>query len=642
MKPKLLLTVSLLRQHRSGYVAFAALLVLAGVLSAAELVLILALGTGVGIEWSDYSVVEQAVMRNALERSAGLFQFMCGITIVVSLILVFFGFRSMMSSRQRELGQMRLLGASPAQLRMMVVAEACTFALVILIPSITLGWLCANPLFAGLKQLGVFRKSISLDMGLPLLPLFGLLILLVSCTMLAGWLSVRPRETRNVLEAVQFTPASSTRQRMGRRRIVLASASVVILLASMVFTPRDDNANPIISLLLPVLIVFPLATLAPLLIPPVARLIAYALSPVARGLSLLVAQRASRDAVRFSSNVLPILIGMGVMVGVAIGNGPDNANLREQIGSEFEAPFVAQSENSRSINVVAESVRQIYGQESATRFASTTLLLDESKAMAGSDGTLTVFNFTDLDNLTRFFRLDVTDGALGELKPNETISAREGDAPGDVVEISNGEGKAVKLTIVAVVAEDMFFTDLVMDWSILEQLKPDVQDSGVLLSTEAAEAAQRSIPENTALVSKAEFVQQQVEKRESNAAMGNIALFGTTYMIAGVALVQGLASSVLKRKQEFHALRQLGASRLQIVLQLLVEATVLTLSTALLLLVASAFMIWRFFSERSETIIQLAAQVSWDQLLSSYAIVLSLFVVTAVLAGVSATRRGRD
>lgn len=638
MTGQLTLSSALLRTHRAGYLAFAAVLVCAGVLSAAELVLFLALGTGAGISWEDYSLVEQAVMRNTLEGSSGLFQFMGVITIMISLILIFFGFRNMMASRQRELGQMRMLGASPLQLRKVIALEASIFSAVILIPSVLVGWLCAAPLFAGLRRLGVFTDAITLDMGFPVAALVGLILLLVVCTVLAAWLSVRPRDTRNVLEAAQFTPASDTQRRMGTQRLVWGSVSVVVLLVFLVFMPQGEDANAFFSLILPVLIVLPLATLAPVLIPPIARLCAYVLAPVAGGPAVLVAQRAARDARRFSASVLPILILMGVMAGFAIGGSPDNARLREQVATEFTAPYVLQSENPASLTEAAELVQGELGAGSATRFTSTTLLLDTDQPR----GPLTLFNFTDVHDLSRVVTLDVLAGDAEGLGPGEAISTREGDSVGDTVTISNGEGATTSLSVAAIIEDDMFFTGLVLDWSLLEVLQPATWNSGVLLSDPAARLIRAAPPADSTMVSQAEYAQQQVDARDSGALAGNFALFGTTYAIAVIALLQGLAASTLKRREEFSALRQLGASRAQVIVQVLVEAIVLTLSTAFLLAAACGVMIWRFFAGRSETLWQLFLQVPWGQIGTTYLVVAGVFVATAVLAGLAATRLPRS
>ena len=622
----------MLRAHRSGYIAFAALLIFAGALSAAELVLVTALRNGSGMVWSSFTPTEEAVMRHSLYLSEGLFMTMGGMTIGISLVLVYVALKGMMTARRREFGQLRLLGASPVQLRVLTAAEAGIFSTLVLTPAVVLGAFCARPLFLGLQRIGFFGNSIELEFGFPALWLTGLVLLFVVCVALAGALSIRPRDTHNVIEAAQSGPSFAMQRSMGRRRVILGASSVVLSLTIILFTPNDTN--PVLALLLPLLVVLPLGALAPVLVPPIARLLAYVLAPMMRGVAVLVGQRARREARRFSSNVLPFLVLLGVIAGFAIGSSPDKADLEKEMGSGFDAPFVAHTASWQSADAVAAESRRTFGVAAGEPYASTQFLLEEG----GSDETVPVFNFADFEGLAETFPMEVLSGSLAGLDPTKVVSARETDQVGDAVTVSNGVGDSVTLQVAATVDESAYFADLVMDWVVLGELNPTTREAGVFLSEEAAESLAKRLPEHVTILSKKEVIEQELSRRQTGAAAGNIGLFGTVYSIAAIALVQGLAASVFARRREFTHLRLLGASRVQVMLQLFTESIVLTLTSGLLVAAACGLLVWRYFSVRSEPFSELLGQVPWGQLLMVYGAIAGLFILTVIVSGMIATR----
>ncbi|MGG7465833.1 FtsX-like permease family protein [Plantibacter sp. YIM 135347] len=327
-------SVAFVRHHRTAYVGVAVLLSLATIVATAEMVLYTGLASGQALQSRSMSEFDDRVTRAAVSASQGILQVMCFTTVVIALVLVYLGFRNMLALRRRELGLMRLAGASVLRVRVMVTVEAFVFSMIIVVPCVILGGLLTHPFYLLLQSVGVFGKSLHVNFGFPVLTLAAVAVGMVLCSMVAAWLSLRSRQTANVLAALESSSSGKANARMSVIRIAVAALSVIGLVVFLVFMPDTGNENPVASIIVPLLIIFPLGALAPILVPVVARALGWLLRPLIGGSGVLVAQRASRDSQRFASNVLPLLILMGVMGGIRHrrrpGPGDDARRLREQ------------------------------------------------------------------------------------------------------------------------------------------------------------------------------------------------------------------------------------------------------------------------------------------------------------------------
>ena len=630
-------SVAFVRHHLSAYVGAAVLLGVATVIATAEMVLYTGLASGQAVDWSQFSEFDARVVRSSLTASRGILQVMCFTTVAVALVLVFLGFRNMLALRRRELGQMRLAGASVLRIRGMIALEALIFSAIVVIPAVLLGQLLAHPFYLLLQNIGVFGQSLHVNLGFPVVTLLAVAAGMILCSIIAAWFSLRGRQTANVLEALDGNTTGQAARRMGVMRIAVAALSVAGLALFLLFMPDTGSENPVASLLVPLLIVFPLGALAPLVVPAVARAISWILRPIIRGSGLLVAQRANRDARRFASNVLPVLILVGVMGGFSIGSGPDQATMQADYDTQITADLVALPETTEQADTVADDAAEEDGVTGVMRSASTTRLIEVGRP----DGTfLTVFNFVDLTSYTDMFVGEPTSGSFADVGGNRIVSTRETDEVGDLIEVEAPGGQTVQLEVGAVISSRIY-TDLLVDWNVLETLNPQVWDLRVFLTTVPGQSGTvaDALSETAPMLTKAEFVQTRVEQRQSSASSGNIALFGTVYALAIVAMIQGLAASTLNRRSEYRMLNLLGISRPRIITTLLSEAVVLLTTSAVLLTAAFAFIAWRYLSGAGDAVATAIAAIPWGEIALTLGAMSALFLSTVFVSALIATRK---
>ncbi|MGG7465834.1 FtsX-like permease family protein [Plantibacter sp. YIM 135347] len=275
--------------------------------------------------------------------------------------------------------------------------------------------------------------------------------------------------------------------------------------------------------------------------------------------------------------------------------------------------------------------------EAVMRSAATTRLIEAGRP----DGTfLTVFNFVDLDAYQAMFETEVKAGTFADAGQSKVVSTRERDKVGDTVTVESPNGATMTLEVAAVVSSRMY-TGLLLDWDLLTELDPVVWDIRVFLKT--APGATDNVATNVGALAptltKSQFIQTRVELRQSNASTGNIALFGTIYGLAIVALVQGLAASVVNRRGEFRLLGLLGISRARTIGTLLAEALVLIVSSGVLLTAAFAFIAWRYLTQDPQTMTTAIGAIPWGDIAWTFVGMSALFAATVLVSAVFATRK---
>lgn len=632
-------SLAFVRRHRAAYVGVAILLSIATVVATAEMVLFTGLASGQAVQIDSMSEFDARVVRAAVSASQGILQVMCFTTVVIALVLVYLGFRNMLALRRRELGQLRLAGASVLRIRVMVTGEAFVFATLVVVPSVLVGGLLAHPFYLLLQAVGVFGKTLRVDFGFPILTLSLVAAGMILCSMVAAWLSLRSKQTNDVLAALEASATGTQGKKMSAIRIVIAAASVIGLAAFLIFMPDTGSENPVASIIVPLLIIFPLGALAPVLVPVVARALGWLLRPLIGGSGVLVAQRASRDSQRFASNVLPLLILMGVMGGFAIGAGPDQAIMQADYESKLDADLIVEPSTVKDADTVTGDIGSMQGVDAVMRSAATTRLIEQGRA----DGTfLTVFNFVDLDAYQNVFETEVKSGDFADAGDTGVVSTRESDTVGDTVTVEAPNGETATLTVTAVITSRIY-TGLLVDWGMLQTLDPEVWDIRVFVSADSAAVSDITarVDDLAPTMTKDEFIQTRVELRQSNAATGNIALFGTIYGLAIVAMIQGLTASVMNRRGEFRLLSLLGISRARTIGTLLSEALVLIVSSGVLLAGAFAFIAWRYLAQDPAKMATAIGAIPWGDIVITFLGMGCLFTVTIVIAAVVATRNAQ-
>ncbi|NIH78988.1 FtsX-like permease family protein [Amycolatopsis viridis] len=225
-----------------------------------------------------------------------------------------------LSGRTGEIGGLRLIGATPRQVQVMVSAETFAVSAVALLPGLGAGYLLGWIVLTAVRSSGLIDPASVYSPGLGL-PLLGVLVVLVA-TVVAAWIGSRSTAGRSPVESAG--PARGKRSGRSPRRII----AVVVLVAgvgsasAVLGLDADNIATTAMTGPATVLTAIGLAVLAPELV-GVANRVLRALSALPRGaaghlaaINLAAAPERVRPAVTFLTLLVGVSAGTLSMQGI--------------------------------------------------------------------------------------------------------------------------------------------------------------------------------------------------------------------------------------------------------------------------------------------------------------------------------------
>lgn len=225
-----------------------------------------------------------------------------------------------LAGRSGEIGGLRLIGAAPRQIRVLVSAETFAITAVAALPGLGLGYLLGLLLLTGVRSTGLIAPGTSFAPGL-VLPLIGVAVVLLA-GVLAAWIGSRGPARRSPVEEA---PSGRRRARSARPRRI---AAIVLLAAgfgsasSVLALPADNIATTGLTGPAVVLCSIGFAILAPELL-AAANLIVGRLSRGAKnaeahlaGVNLRAAPERARPIVTFLTLLVGVSAGTLAMQGI--------------------------------------------------------------------------------------------------------------------------------------------------------------------------------------------------------------------------------------------------------------------------------------------------------------------------------------
>lgn len=510
----------------------------------------------------------------AAQLGGWLLTAMCGSAIVISGFLVFSAVKQVVLLRQRELAMLRLAGAARRHICLMVLLECATLALVTSLPSALLGGTFVPAFFEALKVVGMFGR-VRLDTSFQALPLVVVTAVLVLTSATAGLLAAGSATRGDLIGSIDPLPG---RMRLWQiaGRLVVAGACV----CAVVLIDPDNDAGLVI--LVPVIAVVPLLALAPFLVPAVTWLVGRALSPVLPGPAMLAAGRASKDRRRYVGVAMPFILAVGLLGGFHVGNAVDEHRILEAYEERLTATAVVSVLDAAG----ADQVVDLIGNRSSTiaRHASA------MRSIAGSSGSpkSAYLHFVDPVAYAELWGQQLTSGDLSQVGGASVASSRKGDEVGDTYTLDDTAGRPVTLTVVAVV-HDPVDDGIFLDWAQLAAMTGGRVGKPTVFVNEAGGVGElvRQLGQNSVAGSVTDvpgYMKRLLEARHAGTANSNIGLFGTIYLMSLVGMTQMAIASNLGRRREYSTLRSLGVGRGGVMGVVAVEAVILLVTSAILIL----------------------------------------------------------
>jgi putative ABC transport system permease protein len=582
----------------------------------------------------------------AYEEAGTLLGMMAGISAFVTIFVVAGTFALAVAQRRRELALLRLVGATPRQVRRMVVAEAALLGVAATLAGLALAAPVGHVMVALLRTLDVGPARLTLTFN-PLALIVASLIGMV-VALLGVW--VASRRTRRVRPVEALRDAAVERRRMTASRwfigVVFLGGGVALLWA-MANTQGDGRLS--IALLVGQVLVIGAAALAPVFVPGLVGLV---VRPLLRlgDVTVEVARANLRSQARRTAGVAaPVL----VMVGLAGSLITATSTLEASSASELDAQTTAEVVvvPTAGPGLTDAAVSSLRAPRSGVAGVAPVGRAHVHLVSPGGIETITATVLPPRPEATGAVRYTVRSGSMADLHGDAVaatvdMAGSRGWRVGDEVALHLDDGNPARLRLVAIVDGGISVPWLVLPadrvaghtaaWSTpyaLVALAPGADATGVArdLSAGLAGVGATALPRRAWLATVRQGIHDDLR-------IGLVVILGMAGVYTAIAIVNTLVMAVRERIRDLAQVRLVGATRRQAHRMLLwegglVAAVGIGLGAAVTAITATALpLALRRMSAAAEV------DVPWATLLALAALCLALVMGTSLAAGSAALR----
>ncbi|MCP2341761.1 ABC transporter permease [Actinomadura rupiterrae] len=580
--------------------------------------------------------------RRALNDADVLLGIAAGIAGFVAVFVVASTFALSVAQRRRELALLRLIGATPRQVRRMLTAEALLVGLLAAATGCAVAPVCARLLGHWLVAHRLAPSWFTVPVAAwPLVIAF----LTGPAVALIG-VAAASRRAGRVRPAEALREAAVESRTMTPVRLLFGLAAFGGGLATLVTTAVSDPASaanrkgytPAVMLL-----ITGAALLAPLLVPPLARLLTRPLARSGGATGLLVRENTLAAARRTASVAAPVLITVG-LAGSLLGTGASaDATKSAEARHNVRADFVVRPTRGDTVSaVVLQRLRTVPGMEAVPSAETHVYAI-------GDGGNLRRYEAQIVrpGDLARIARMDVRKGSIAALGENDLIVDDDwGKKPGDVVNLWLGDGTRTSVRVAAVMKSGLddgraYLTSARADPAQIGRAEPSrtgrVEPSqigriDVLLRPGADKAAVakglRAATEGLGVETvSARDAADGSSGKGGSSRLGILVTLGIALAYCGISVAGTLAMAAAGRSRDQAVLRLSGATPAQVARVALGEA-VLVVCVGVVALAVSAVSLAGFWMALNRVTSATALVVPWTTL----AAVTAACVLIALLA----------
>lgn len=560
-----------------------------------------------------------AAERTQLDDLASMIGVMSGVALFMAMFVVASTFGFVVAARQRELGLLRLVGATPRQVRTMVLGESAVVAVLATVAGSLLATVVTPVFVALLEAKGLL--AVELTMPAPWIAWSVAAGCGAGVALLGSW--------RASKRAARVAPVAALREAgLERRRpsVVQIVVGTVCLVGPVAVFLVADRISPLFALvtgiLLPEVVVIGLVCFGRLLFPWLSGLLArpFARRDIAARLAGDHVRTGARTPAALAAPILAISAIAGSMI-VTLSFTADWTTALDR--AQLHAPVVVETGGDRAVasrlladpDVALADPRVVVGEHEVVDVR----LAERSRGLAAVRGSL-----DDLDD----DRVAVT----------ETYAMDAGVGIGDPIRI-RVDGEPVRPRVAAVVgdAPDLYAEVLVppaLGGAKADRVVPDVVfvDPGsadldaVLAGTGA-----------TVLGADAWIDQVDAQTRAGN-QVGLWVLLGPAGLYAAIAIVNAVLVGVSQRRRQLRTVDLLGATGDQLRRMVIWEAGLVGAAALLLGGLVTGFVAWLIRYATTRDVPDVPMTVPWLPLAAIVATCLGLAVVAALAGARAATR----
>ena len=504
----------------------------------------------------------------------------CGLAAFVSVFVVAGTFSYAVAARRREFGLLRTAGATPRQVRRLVLGEAIVVGVLASAVGGALGTVVAPRFARWLARSGFAPDDFTAHFIFwPVAAAFGTgLLVAVTGAWLAARRAGRVRPVEALREAaVDGRPMPLTRWIVGLGALA-AAAPIIAVFANV----RSADATALV-LLVAMLLIVACAMFSPLVIPPLVWLLTAPLA-AARGATGMLARNGARTAVRrTAATASPILVTVGIAAATLISLGTLFSAVESATRDRITADAVAVSAGGPGIaDPTVAALRAVPGVEAAVPATDTSVFVRDGDSPEDWQG-----RYINGPDAARVLNIPLDAGSLDDLTGTGTVAVSAGRwKVGETASLWLGDATPVRLRVVAVLAKQVDLTDTVLlPWELraghAQPLANVVYLRGVPAST----------VDGVAVIPVRDFVSVADEEQRETNRLAAIGVLGMALLYTGIAIANTLVMATADRSRELATLRLSGATPRQLLRMIGVEAVLVTCVGVLLAAVVTAVVV---------------------------------------------------
>lgn len=507
----------------------------------------------------------------------------------ITIFVVASTFAFVVASRRRELGLLRLIGATPRQVRRMVLGEALCIAVLAALAGAVAAQII-TPLVLD-RASGTELAPVRLTPASPWLPLS----ITIGIGVLVAMLGARSASKRaaGVAPVEALREATIEPRRLGWGRVLTGTVFLTGAVAMLVLIrPGTGEAVVPLAMFTPMVLVIALVALSPLVIPPLARLWGLPLSRTTSGhLARGNVVAAPRRTASLAAPILAISAIAGSMV-LSLSFAADASYAGMQ--RDVLAPVVVTGNGDRDLGTRIAGTPGVATVEAAVPVE----VIRTDRGDADGDTALGI----DPRAYAKTHRVGARSGSLADLDGdtvaiNRELATFDGYRVGDPLAVTFLDGTSKSLRVVAVldISVDLL-PGMLLPRDLATAHAPDaVPDEWFVLPSPGVSPAElvasldRAVGPGRA-VTAGEWIKQSNDELRDGLRFGLIMMLGPGALYSGIAIANTLLMGVLRRRQEFATTRLLGVTPAQVRKMVLWESglvglVALSLGTAITVLV---------------------------------------------------------
>jgi putative ABC transport system permease protein len=578
---------------------------------------------------------EALTAMNAMFGTAG------GVTAFVSVFVVASTFAFTVAQRRREFGLLRTAGATPGQIRRMVVCEALGVGVLASATGCVLGSYGAPKLAEWAADEGLAPRWFTIgDYTWPYHMAFWTGLFVALCGVLAAsWRAGRTGPAEALREASVDTRAMTWGRWLFGAALLVTAA--VTLAWSLVTNPGELlQRKTYVSR--PMLLITAVALLAPVLVRPLARLITWLPAQLPSASGMLVRENAAAGVRRTAAVAAPVLVTValaGSLLGAtATLNEAKATEVREQTAADF---VVTPTGDTGFDEATLQRLRALPGAEVSASSSSAVYVQEDGVALIKSDARA-----AEPNALAATAQLPLVAGKVSDLDDDSIIVNEEWEqhTVGERVHVWLGDGRRKSLKIAAVMSigtgnNGVYVTPRNAPTAPVDRVAVRVAH-GADTATVAAALRQAVRASGGEVLTRDAWVRATYPETDRTTRMGFFLVLGIALLYTGISLANTMVMATSDRVRELAVLRLAGATKGQVLRLVGAEALMVVAVGALLGALVAGLNLLGMWSALRLLLAPTSIEIPWTTLGAAVGACAVLAVLSALApAGLSLLRR---